>query len=170
MTFTTTLRNVSSKIVILNGYRGYTRPAIKINNITKFGSSLSIFSRQYGTKKYTKDHEWISVDNGVGIVGITDFAQTALGDVVFVEVPEVGKIVEKSGFIGAVESVKAASDIYAPVSGKITESNNKLSDEPGLINKYPESDGWICKIELSDPKELDKLLDETAYKEITSTH
>ncbi|CAI2184443.1 13763_t:CDS:2, partial [Funneliformis geosporum] len=143
---------------------GYTRPAIKINNITKFRSSSSILSRHYGTKKYTKDHEWINIDNGVGIVGITDFAQTALGDVVFVEVPEVGKVVKKSGFIGAVESVKAASDIYAPVSGKVTESNDKLTDEPGLINKSPESD------ELSDPKELDELLDETAYKETTSTH
>ncbi|RIA96248.1 glycine cleavage H-protein [Glomus cerebriforme] len=167
----TTLRGFSSKITLLGGFankRVYIRPPIIINT-TKFGS-LSLLSRHYSAKKYTEEHEWVDVDeNGIGTVGITDYAQTALGDVVYVELPEVGKFFNQSENIGAVESVKAASDIYAPVSGKIIESNNKLTDKPSLINKSPESDGWLCKIELSNPDELDKLLDKQDYEKHCSS-
>ncbi|KAI8979255.1 glycine cleavage system H-protein [Mycotypha africana] len=114
-------------------------------------------------KKYTADHEWISVENGVGTFGITDFAQKALGDVVFVETPAVGDEVKKEDQVGAIESVKAASDIYSPVSGKITDVNEQLSDEPSLINSSPEQDGWLAKIEISDNSELEGLMDEAAY-------
>ncbi|CAG8491063.1 46176_t:CDS:2 [Gigaspora margarita] len=114
-------------------------------------------------KKFTKDHEWIVVENNLGTVGITDYAQKALGDVVFVETPEIGTVVEQSGACGAVESVKAASDIYAPVSGEIVDVNKNLAETPGLINKSPETDGWLCKIKLSNPSELNDLLEENDY-------
>ncbi|CAG8560543.1 10191_t:CDS:2 [Paraglomus brasilianum] len=117
-----------------------------------------------GKKQFTKDHEWVVIHNNIGTVGITDYAQKALGDVVFVELPEVGTVIEKAEAIGAVESVKAASDIYAPVSGKITDSNTNLSDNPGLINKSPEDEAWLCKIDLSTPEELDELMDADAYE------
>ncbi|RUS15557.1 glycine cleavage system H protein [Endogone sp. FLAS-F59071] len=119
--------------------------------------------RLYATKHFTRDHEWISVEGDIGTVGITEYAQTALGDVVFVEIPPVGKTVAKNAQIGAVESVKAASDIYAPVSGKIVEVNSKLSSEPSLINEQPEGDGWLAKIKLSDKNDLHSLLDKKAY-------
>ncbi|GES78128.1 glycine cleavage system H protein [Rhizophagus clarus] len=164
MTFTT-LRNFSSKIAVLGGFsnkRAHIRPPIIISN-TRFRSSL--FLRQYSSKKYTKEHEWVDVDDdGVGTVGITDYAQTALGDVVFVEILEQGNV-DKSDNIGAVESVKAASDIYAPVSGEIIESNSKLADKPSLINSSPENDGWLCKIKLSNPEQLEELLDKQNYDE-----
>ncbi|ORY04985.1 hypothetical protein K493DRAFT_311130 [Basidiobolus meristosporus CBS 931.73] len=115
-------------------------------------------------KKYTDDHEWVSVTDGVGTVGVTDYAQKALGDVVFVDIPEAGSTVEAHAQIGAVESVKAASDIYSPLAGEIVESNSALESEPGLINSSPEDQGWICKIKLADPAELDGLMDEEAYK------
>ncbi|ORX43696.1 glycine dehydrogenase [Hesseltinella vesiculosa] len=119
--------------------------------------------RGYATKKYTSDHEWISVENGVGTIGITDYAQKALGDVVFVESPAVGDNVEKQDQIGAVESVKAASDIYSPVSGEVVDVNEALADEPSLINTAPESDGWLAKIKIENPADLDELMDEAAY-------
>ncbi|KAI8074959.1 putative glycine dehydrogenase [Gongronella butleri] len=119
--------------------------------------------RAYATKKYTPDHEWISLDGEIGTMGITDFAQKALGDVVFVESPAVGDQVGKDDQMGAVESVKAASDILSPVSGEVVDVNDNLSEEPTLINSSPEADGWIAKIKLSDPSELDGLLDEAAY-------
>ncbi|KAK9718577.1 glycine cleavage system H-protein subunit [Basidiobolus ranarum] len=115
-------------------------------------------------KKYTSDHEWVSVTDGVGTVGITDYAQKALGDVVFVDCPEVGITVESLAQIGAVESVKAASDIFAPLAGEIVDSNSNLETEPNLINTSPEEDGWLCKIKLADLSELDTLMDEAAYK------
>ncbi|KAI8065855.1 glycine cleavage system H protein [Gongronella butleri] len=119
--------------------------------------------RGYATKKYTSDHEWISVDGGVGTIGITDYAQKALGDVVFVESPTVGDKVEKQDQIGAVESVKAASDIYSPVTGEVVDVNEALADEPSLINSDPENDGWLAKIKLDNEAELDCLMDEAAY-------
>ncbi|EMR09851.1 glycine cleavage system H protein [Pneumocystis murina B123] len=119
----------------------------------------------YAIKKYTKEHEWISLDdNGIGVVGITDYAQKALGDVVFLELPEPGLIFSKGDSIGVVESVKSASDIYAPLSGKIIESNNSLLGNPGLINKDAESDGWICKIKIDDIHEFNVLMDVDDYK------
>lgn len=116
------------------------------------------------TTKYTEDHEWVAVDGEIGTVGITDFAQQQLGDVVFVEVPEVGDTLEQGAEAGVVESVKAASEIYAPVSGEIVAANDELADNPGLVNEDPEDGAWFFRIKLSDPGELDDLMDEAAYK------
>ncbi|KIK06928.1 hypothetical protein K443DRAFT_673819 [Laccaria amethystina LaAM-08-1] len=117
------------------------------------------------TKRYTIEHEAVAFDDstGIGIVSITNHAQSSLGDVVFVELPALGTKVNKGDQIGAVESVKAASDIYAPVSGTIEEINEKLSSEPGLLNKSPEDKGWLCKIKLHDPSEVERLLTEEDY-------
>jgi len=117
------------------------------------------------TKRYTIEHEAVAFDHstGIGIVSITNHAQSSLGDVVFVELPTLGTKVNRGDQIGAVESVKAASDIYAPVSGTIEEINEKLSSEPGLLNKSPEDRGWLCKIKLHDPLEVEKLLTEEDY-------
>merc|ERR1719238_1493935 len=114
--------------------------------------------------KFSKDHEWIKVEGDIGIIGITDHAQNALGDVVFVDLPEVGSTVEKDETMGAVESVKAASDIYSPVSGEVVEVNDILSDEPALVNTAAESDGWMTKVKLSAPEELDDLMDAAGYE------
>jgi len=118
------------------------------------------------TKKYTEDHEAVVFDDstGVGVVSITDYAQRSLGDVVFVELPASKTKVTKGDQIGAVESVKAASDIYAPISGTIQEINESLNDQPGLLNKSPEDEGWLCKIEVSEPAELESLMDAAQYK------
>ncbi|KAG9307815.1 hypothetical protein G9A89_023380 [Geosiphon pyriformis] len=118
------------------------------------------------TKKFTPDHEWVSLKENEATVGITHHAQASLGDVVFVELPTLNKAVEKSETIGTVESVKAASDIYAPVSGDIIEVNESLKDKTFLINESPEDEGWICKIKISKASEIDELLDEEAYKKI----
>jgi len=117
-------------------------------------------------KKYTKEHELVNLDDstGVGIISITDHAQSVLGDVVFVELPKIGTRVAQGEQIGAVESVKAASDIYAPVSGTIEEINERLSGQPGLLNKSAEDEGWLCKIKISNLSEMDKLMDLEAYK------
>lgn len=117
------------------------------------------------TLRFTKDHEWISVDGAIGTIGITDYAQHALGDVVFVEVPEAGRKVMKGGEAAVVESVKAASEVYSPVSGTITEGNAELVDQPALVNESPEDRAWFFKIELSDPTELQELMDRAAYDE-----
>jgi glycine cleavage system H protein len=116
------------------------------------------------TTYFTQDHEWIAVDGGSATVGITDYAQAQLGDVVFVEVPPAGTEVVKGKEAAVVESVKAASDVYAPVSGTVTEANSALEADPALVNTAPESDGWFFKLTLSDPGELEGLMDETAYK------
>ncbi|MFZ5633130.1 MAG: glycine cleavage system protein GcvH [Bacillota bacterium] len=115
---------------------------------------------------YSTDHEWIKVDGKTGRVGITHYAQEALGSVVFVELPEVGTGVGAGESLGVVESVKAASDYYSPVSGKVTAVNEELLDSPGLINEDPYGRGWIVEIELADPAELDKLLSPEAYREL----
>jgi glycine cleavage system H protein len=113
---------------------------------------------------FTKDHEWIRVDGGTATVGITDYAQAQLGDIVFAEVPPAGTQVEKGKEAAVVESVKAASDVYAPVSGEVTEANTALEGEPALVNTVPEGEGWFFKLTLSDPSELDGLMDEAGYK------
>ncbi|WP_448536484.1 glycine cleavage system protein GcvH [Pseudothermotoga sp.] len=115
-------------------------------------------------KKFAKTHEWVKVDGKLAVVGISNHAQEKLGDVVYVDLPQVGKVVKKNEAFMSVESVKAASDIYAPVSGKIVEVNEKLSNQPELINKDAEGEGWLVKIEMSDPSELSDLLDEEAYR------
>jgi glycine cleavage system H protein len=114
--------------------------------------------------RYTEDHEWISVDGDVGTVGISDYAQEQLGDVVYVELPEVGRSVAKKDEIATVESVKAASEIYAPVAGEVVEINEALNDEPGLVNSDAEGKGWMLKLRLGDASELDELMDDAAYK------
>jgi glycine cleavage system H protein len=116
------------------------------------------------TVYYTKEHEWVRVEGDSATVGITDYAQGQLGDVVFVEVPEAGRQVAKGGEAAVVESVKAASDVYAPVSGEVTEGNAALADQPDLINSDPEGEGWFFKLTLSDPSELDGLMDQSAYQ------
>ncbi len=113
---------------------------------------------------YTEDHEWISVEDGVGTVGITDYAQSQLGDVVYVELPDVGKEFAQKDEAAVVESVKAASDVYAPVSGEVVEVNEALADTPGTVNESASSDGWFYKIKLSEPSELEDLMDEAAYQ------
>ena len=114
--------------------------------------------------KYSEDHEWISIDGDVGTIGITDFAQEQLGDIVFVELPEAGTALGKGDQAGVVESVKAASEIYAPVAGEIVEANDILADRPETVNAAAESGGWFFKIRLADMTELDGLMDEAAYK------
>jgi glycine cleavage system H protein len=113
---------------------------------------------------FTQDHEWISVEGDHATVGITDYAQAQLGDVVFVEVPPAGTEVAKGKEAAVVESVKAASDVYAPVSGTVTEANAELEGDPSLVNTAPEGNGWFFKLKLADPAELEGLMDETAYK------
>jgi len=113
--------------------------------------------------RYTKEHEWILVDGETATVGITDYAQSQLGDIVFVEVPESGKAVEKGGEAAVVESVKAASEVYAPVSGTVTEGNGALGDAPDTVNSDPAGDGWFFKMTLSDASQLEDLMDQSAY-------
>ena len=113
--------------------------------------------------KYTKDHEYISVEDGVGTIGITNHAQEKLGDVTYVEVPAVGKLVKRADAVGVVESVKAASDVYTPVSGAVVQVNIALADKPELVNEDAEGAAWFFKIKLADPSELDELMDRDAY-------
>ncbi len=114
--------------------------------------------------RYTDDHEWVKVDGDIATVGITDFAQGELGDVVFIELPEADDDFEQGDAFGSIEAVKTVADMLAPVSGTITEVNSELEDEPEKINSDPFGDGWIVKIKLSDPAELDSLMDTETYK------
>ena len=114
--------------------------------------------------KYTAEHEWVLVEGDLAVIGITDFAQDSLGDVVFVELPEVGTEVTIGKAFGVVESVKAVSDVYAPVSGTVEEINEELPDAPEIMNTSPYGDGWMIKIRMSDPGELDGLMDAAAYQ------
>jgi glycine cleavage system H protein len=116
------------------------------------------------SRYFTEDHEWVDVDGDVGTVGISEYAQGQLGDIVFVDVPEDGKALSKGDEAAVVESVKAASDVYTPVSGTVLESNGALSDTPGLVNEDAEGDGWFFKLTLSDTSELGELMDEAAYE------
>jgi glycine cleavage system H protein len=115
------------------------------------------------SRYFTQDHEWIEVDGETGTVGISDYAQSQLGDIVFVEVPEEGKSLSKGDDAAVVESVKAASDVYAPVSGTVIEGNAALADDSSLVNSDPEGEGWFFKLTLTDASELDQLMDEQAY-------
>ena len=114
---------------------------------------------------YTEEHEWIKVEDNIATIGITDYAQSELGDIVFIELPSVGDEAVQTEPFGTIEAVKAVSDLYAPLSGKITDVNTKLEDTPELINQDPYSDGWMVKIELSDKSEVDSLLSPDDYKE-----
>ena len=118
--------------------------------------------------KYTEDHEWISLEGDIATVGITDHAQDALGDIVFVELPDVGTAVTAGGDMATVESFKAASSVYAPLSGEIIEINDSLSDDPAQVNSEPLGAGWFVKIKLDDPSAADALMDEGAYEALIS--
>jgi glycine cleavage system H protein len=117
------------------------------------------------SRYYSKDHEWVEIEGNVGVIGITDYAQHQLGDITFIEMPEVGSEIKQFSIFCTIESVKAASDVYAPVSGKIKEINEVLEDTPEIINKNPESEGWIVKVEVSNLGELDNLMNKSAYEE-----
>ncbi|HXA70969.1 MAG TPA: glycine cleavage system protein GcvH [Stellaceae bacterium] len=116
------------------------------------------------TLKYSKDHEWVRIDGAAAVVGISDYAQTQLGDVVYVEVPEVGRKLEQGKEAAVVESVKAASEVYAPISGEVTAVNAELAGEPGRVNADPMGEGWFFKMTVAKPKELEALMDEAQYK------
>uniref|UniRef100_A0A0K0F7B6 Glycine cleavage system H protein n=1 Tax=Strongyloides venezuelensis TaxID=75913 RepID=A0A0K0F7B6_STRVS len=138
----------SSKIVKINS----------INNILKTVRNCST------GKFYTKKHEWVLVNKEIGTVGVSEYAQESLGDIVYVELPEVGTNVERGDAVGTIESVKAASDVYTPISGKVHEVNETVTDEPSIINKSPYEKGWLFKIILSNPEELKELMNEEAYE------
>ena len=114
--------------------------------------------------KYTNDHEWIKVDGDIATVGVTTFALEQLGDLVFVEVPEAGRVLSKGDEAAVVESVKAASEVYAPVSGEVTEGNNTITDDPSMVSGDPAGNGWFFKIKLDDASQLNDMMDEDAYK------
>jgi glycine cleavage system H protein len=121
------------------------------------------------TLYFTREHEWVRVEGNTATVGISDHAQQALGDIVFAEVPETGKELAKGQEAAVVESVKAASDVYAPVGGKVVEGNAAVADDPALVNRDPEGEGWFFKLELSDAGQVDGLMDEAAYRDWVAT-
>ena len=139
-------------------------PSLKQQVVRK--SFVQTSPRACFTTYFTESHEWIDVNDGVGTIGISDFAQKALGDVVYVELPEIGDAFDAEEAFGSVESVKAASDVYVPVGGEIIEVNDSLADSPNLVNDSPTSDGWFVKVKIEDEGELDGLLDEAAYQEL----
>ena len=120
------------------------------------------------SRYFTEDHEWVDVDGDIGTVGITDYAQGQLGDIVFVDVPEEGKALTKGDEAAVVESVKAASDVYTPVSGVVLEGNSALEENSGLVNEDAEGEGWFFKLTISDPSELDELMDDAKYADFVS--
>lgn len=121
------------------------------------------------TVKYTKEHEWVRVEGGVAVIGITEHAAGALGDIVFVELPEAGKAFKQNGEMAVVESVKAASDVYAPVTGEVVEANGSIVDDPASVNADPEGAAWFVKMKLSNPSELDAMMDKAAYDAFVET-
>jgi glycine cleavage system H protein len=118
------------------------------------------------TLRFTKDHEWVRLEGDLAVVGVTDYAQSQLGDVVYVELPEIGRRVEQGKEAAVVESVKAASEVYAPVSGEVAEVNEALAVDPAMVNADPMGDGWFFKLRVDDPKQFDGLMDEAAYKRL----
>jgi glycine cleavage system H protein len=118
---------------------------------------------------FTSEHEWVRVDGAIATVGISDHAQEALGDIVFTEVPEVGRRLKKGEEAAVVESVKAASDVYSPVSGEVTEANQAVVDDPALVNRDSEGEGWFFRLTLANPEELEGLMDEAAYRDWVKT-
>jgi glycine cleavage system H protein len=120
------------------------------------------------TMRYTKEHEWIRIDGNEAVIGITDFAQEQLGDIVYIELPAIGRSIKKGEEAGVVESVKAASEVYAPASGEVLAINTALAADPARVNKDAVGEGWFFKLKLADPKELDALMDDAAYKKFTA--
>eukprot|EP00741_Cyanophora_paradoxa_P020525 tig00000227_g19812.t1 len=155
------LRHISS---------GILRPVARASATSRVAALAPRAARCYAAAaKFTETHEWVKISaDGTAAVGITDYAQTALGDIVYVDLPEVGRTLAKGESFGAVESVKAASDVYAPVAGTVTAVNEKLRDDPALVNKSPESDGWFMKIKVANPKDVEALLDKAAYDKKTA--
>ena len=129
-----------------------------------FSTALPRFTTSSTGRYYTKKHEWVSIKDGVGTVGISEFAQESLGDIVYVELPEVDAELSKGDSVGAIESVKAASDIYTPVSGKVTEKNSAVEETPALINKSTYEKGWLFKLKVSNENEVKELMSEEAYE------
>lgn len=121
-----------------------------------------------GELKYTKEHEWVKLDGQTATIGITDYAQGELGDVVFVELPDIGSEVSQGDTFGTIEAVKAVSELYSPVNGKVTEVNTALDDDPMVVNRDPYGDGWMMKVEVSDTAQLEQLLAPDGYKELLS--
>ena len=119
--------------------------------------------------RFTKDHEWVELDGDIATIGITAYAAEQLGDVVFVETPDVGKVVKTGEGLAVVESVKAASDVYAPISGEVVEANGELSGAPETVNASPEGSGWFAKVRIADPSEVDALMDKAAYEQFLGT-
>ena len=119
--------------------------------------------------RYTKDHEWVRLDGSTATVGVTDHAQEALGDIVFVELPEPGREVVQGEAVAVVESVKAASEVYAPLPGRVTEANSAIADEPGLVNRAAAGEGWFYKLDVTDPAAFEALMDEAAYNAMLET-
>jgi glycine cleavage system H protein len=119
--------------------------------------------------KYSKDHEWVRLDGDVATIGITQHAQEQLGDVVFVELPAIGKKVSKGGDAAVVESVKAASEVYAPLTGEVVEVNSELTGDPALVNRGAEGEGWFMKVKIADPSELSELMEKAAYDQFVAT-
>lgn len=115
-------------------------------------------------ERYTKDHEYVRLDGDIAVIGVTDYAQSQLGDIVFIELPEPGARLDKGGQLATIESVKAASEVYSPVSGEVIAANDALDDEPAKINADPLGEGWLAKLRLADATELDGLMDEDAYR------
>ncbi len=120
--------------------------------------------------RFTEDHEWVRLDGDIATVGITDHAQEALGDLVFVDLPEPGRAIEKAETVAVVESVKAASDVYAPLSGEVTEANAAIVDDPALVNRDPAGEGWFFRMKVSDPSAVEAMMDEAAYATFVDTH
>ena len=116
-------------------------------------------------RKYTDEHEWIEINGAIGTIGISNYAQEQLGDIVFVELPEPGRALTQGDEAAVIESVKAASELYAPVDGEVMEANDSLGEEPGLVNSDPTGAGWFIKLKLGDPSQLDGLMDEDAYQD-----
>ncbi|XP_033897290.2 glycine cleavage system H protein, mitochondrial-like [Acipenser ruthenus] len=139
-------------------------PAYRLAWKPCFPRTIATASRLSSVLKFTDKHEWVRVEGGTGIVGISNFAQEALGDVVYCGLPEVGTKLKKMDEFGALESVKAASELYSPLTGEVTEVNTALADNPGLVNKSCYKDGWLIKMTLDNPSELEELLEEDAYE------
>jgi glycine cleavage system H protein len=116
--------------------------------------------------KYSKDHEWVKLEGNIATVGISFYAQEELGDIVYVDLPEIGKTVKQNDVLAVIESVKSASDVYSPISGKVIEVNEKLKEKPEIINEDPYNEGWIAKLEISNPNELDTLMNAEEYKKL----
>ncbi|XP_064375815.1 glycine cleavage system H protein, mitochondrial [Dromaius novaehollandiae] len=135
-------------------------PRLQVPAARRLATSSLVLS----ARKFTDKHEWISVENGIGTVGISNFAQEALGDVVYCSLPEVGTKLNKDDEFGALESVKAASELYSPLTGEVTEINAALAENPGLVNKSCYQDGWLIKMTVENPTELDELMNEDAYE------